>query len=127
MKPGANKARKEASKRLGLKLMKEYRALVEANGTEEIQAAAIELGNTFNSNVEFIINVLKAFGGMEVKFEPLTTAKMPNIPANDEPTLPDITALVNQPTLPNDCCCPVLGAGIIGRDRHMTSCPQFRP
>lgn len=129
MRQGSNKARKEASKRLGLKLMRDYRGLVEAAGTEDIQAAAIELGNTFNSNVEFIINVLKAYGGMEVKFEPLTTAKVPNIPANDEPTLPDISTLTgeNVLALPTACSCPPLEAGIIGRDRHMTSCPQFQP
>ena len=127
MKPGSNKARKEASKRLGLKLTQDYRALVLASGSDEIQAAAIELGNTFNTNVEFIINVLKAFGGMEVKFEPLTTRArtLPNVPANDDPALPDITALVNAP-VKGDCICPPLEAGIIGY-KHMTSCPQFNP
>lgn len=127
MRQGSNKARKYASARLGLKLLKDYKALVEASGTDEIQAAAIELGNTFNSNVEFIINVLKAYGGLETKFEPLTTPKAPNIPANDEPTLPDISTLTgaNVLAMPTACTCPPLEAGIIGRDRHMTSCPQF--
>lgn len=124
-RPGSNKARKEASKRLGLKLMRDYRNLVEASGSDEIQAAAIELGNTFNTNVEFIINVLKAWGGMEVKFEPLTTrtSNLPNIPANDEPSLPDITALVNVVPLAN-CICTPLEPGIIG-NKHMTSCPHY--
>lgn len=81
------RARREASKRLGLALMKDYRALVEASGPEEIQNAAIELGNTFNSNIEFIINVLKTYGGMEAKFEPLTKRV---VPANDVPTTPAI-------------------------------------
>lgn len=125
MRPGSNKARKEASKRLGLKLMKDYRALAEAAGTDDIQAAAIELGNTFNTNVEFIINVLRHYGGLEASFEPLTKAAIPNIPANDEPTLPDITALVNAPTK-SDCICAPLEHGIIGA-KHMTSCPQFVP
>lgn len=129
MRAGSNKARKEASKRLGLKLYKDYRALVEASGNDEIQVAAIELGNTFNTNVEFIINVLKAYGGMDVKFEPLTNRipKTPNVPANDEPTLPDVSMLTGQNVLaiPTACTCPPLEHGIIGRDRHMTSCPQF--
>jgi hypothetical protein len=123
MKPGSNKARKLASQRLGLALQANYRALVEANGQEEIQAAAIALGDTFNTNIEFIINVLKAFGGMEVKFEPLTKrlAELP-APAND---LPDISALVNVP-VKVDCLCPPLEHGIIG-NKHMTSCPHFVP
>ncbi len=129
MRPGSNKARKEAPKRLGLKLMKDYRVLVEASGSDEIQAAAIDLGNTFNTNVEFIINVLKAWGGMEVKFEPLTIRArgLPNVPANDEPSLPDISALTRPASVIADTCtCPPMEPGIIGY-RHMTSCPQFNP
>lgn len=124
MKPGSQKARKEAAKRLGLALMRDYRALVEARDQEEIVNASIALGNTFNQNIEFIVNVLKHYGGMEVKFEPLTTRShtLPNVPANDEPTLPDISAL----TRLDACTCPPLEAGIIGY-KHMTSCPQFMP
>jgi hypothetical protein len=91
------RARKEAAKRLGLALHREYRDLVEAAGTDDIQAAAIILGDTFNSNIEFIINVLKAFGGMDVKFEPLTRPKAgiidaaaPAIAANDLPPVPEL-------------------------------------
>jgi hypothetical protein len=89
---GSNKARKEASKRLGLKLMADYRTLAEAVGPDEIQAASFTLGMTFNTNLEFIINVLKAYGGMEVKFEPMTRTNpsLPPTPAND---LPDISVL----------------------------------
>lgn len=127
MKPGSNKARKEASKRLGLKLMSDYRALAEAVGEEEITAASITLGATFNANIEFIINVLKAYGGMEVKFEPMTrtSPSLPPTPAND---LPDISMLVEKaPALPAACTCPPIEPGIIVRGGHMTSCPQFRP
>lgn len=66
------RARKEAAKRLALKLQADYRALVEANGTDEVQTAAIVLGDTFNSNIEFIINVLRDYGGLQAKFEPMT-------------------------------------------------------
>lgn len=124
MRPGSNKARKEASKRLGLKLMNDYRNLATAVGEEEITAASLTLGMTFNTNIEFIINVLKAYGGMEVKFEPMTRAAVPPLPAND---LPDISALTAPPSIMSVCTCPPLEAGIIGRDRHMTSCPHFQP
>jgi hypothetical protein len=125
MRPGSNKARKEASKRLGLKLYADYKRLATANGEEDITAASIVLGSTFNENIEFIINVLKHYGGMEVKFEPLTKPAVPPIAAND---LPDISALTAPaPVLPTACTCAPLEAGIIGRDRHMTSCPQFQP
>lgn len=78
----AARARREAAKRLGLDLQKKYRGLVEASGQDEIQAAAIILGDAFNSNIEFIINVLKHYGGLDVRFEPLTRAG-PLLVAND--------------------------------------------
>jgi hypothetical protein len=67
------RARKEAARRLGIDLQNKYRALVEASGQEEIEAAAIILGDAFNSNIEFIINVLKDWGGLDVRFEPMTS------------------------------------------------------
>lgn len=66
------RARREAAKRLGLALQAKYRALVEASGQDEISAAAIQLGDLFNTNIEFVINVLKDYGGLEVRFEPMT-------------------------------------------------------
>lgn len=123
-RPGSNKARKEAAKRLALKLASDYRGLAEARGAEEVQGASIVLGVTFNDNIEFIINVLRDYGGLETKFEALTRASpsLPPTPAND---LPDITALVNAP-VKADCTCPPLEPGIIGY-KHMASCPQFVP
>lgn len=127
MRQGSNKARREASKRLGLKLMKDYRALATATGNDEIQAAAIELGNTFNQNVEFIINVLRHYGGLEANFEPLVKhTPIPNIPANDEPTLPDVSMLTGANVLKLPCTCEPLEPGIIG-SKHATSCPHFEP
>jgi hypothetical protein len=64
--------RREKAKRLGLKLQADYRALVEAKGTDEVQTAAIVLGGTFNANIEFVINVLRDYGGLDVKWEPMT-------------------------------------------------------
>lgn len=83
------RARREASRRLGLALQARYRALVEAAGKDAIETAAIDLGNLFNTNIEFVINVLKAYGGLEAKFEPLTKVSAP-LPANDLPRMPDI-------------------------------------
>jgi hypothetical protein len=75
------RARKEASRRLGIALEQRYRKLAEANGPTEIQTAALELGDCFNTNIEFVINVLKAWGGLEVRFEPMTKPA-PAKPAN---------------------------------------------
>lgn len=77
------RVRKEATKRLALKLQSDYRALVEASDEAGVQAAAIVLGDTFNSNIEWIINVLRDYGGLKATFEPLTTAKpsLPKTPA----------------------------------------------
>jgi hypothetical protein len=70
----AARQRREKSKRLGLQLQSDYRALVEAKGTDEVQTAAIVLGGTFNANIEFIINVLRDYGGLDAKWEPMTDA-----------------------------------------------------
>jgi hypothetical protein len=59
--------RKEAAKRLGLALSKKYERLVTAGADkDEITLAAIDLGNCFNENIEFVLWVLKTFGGMTV-------------------------------------------------------------
>lgn len=84
--------RKEAAKRLALALQANYRALAEARGEEEITNASIVLGSTFNDNIEFVINVLRDYGGLEAKFEPMTRAagSAPPPPANDLPKTPAI-------------------------------------
>lgn len=136
MKPGSNRARKDAAKQLALALQQRYRRLVEANGgpEDEIVIATADLAQCMYENVEFTINVLRAWGGLEAKFEPLTSpnagVRIPAseqfpAPAND---LPDISALTTPaaPTLDLKCQCPPLEPGIIG-NRHMTSCPEFRP
>lgn len=117
--------RKEASARLGVALQAKYRAMLEASTNDEIEIAAIDLGNCFNENIEFIFWVLKQFGGVtQMPYQP---RKKPNpipAPANDLPEMPDILKM-SVPVA--DCTCPVLEAGIIGRDKHMTSCPQYKP
>lgn len=61
----AARDRKEASKRLGIALQAQYRALLEAEGESAVQGAAIILGSTFNTNIEFIFWVLKEYGGVQ--------------------------------------------------------------
>ena len=57
--------RKEAAKHLGIALGAQYRRMLEASGDEEISAAAMQLGDTFNRNLDFICWCLKEYGGME--------------------------------------------------------------
>lgn len=67
------KQRREQAKRLGLKLGKAHEALAVAQGEEEIQAAALVLGATFNEHIDFICAVLKDYGGLRTDFpEPKT-------------------------------------------------------
>jgi hypothetical protein len=61
----AARDRKQAAKVLGITMQAQIRALVEAEGTDAIQMAAIQLGDTFNRNSEFIVWVLKEYGGVE--------------------------------------------------------------
>lgn len=81
----ASRDRKEAAKRLGLSLRSKYRALVEANGNEEVTNAAIVLGGEFNSNVEYIIWCLLEYGGVQqLPFErpkPLKQDGLPSMPS----------------------------------------------
>lgn len=59
------RARKEASKRLGIELEQRYRRLVLASGdADEVTIAAVELGQLFNDNIEFVIWALKTYGGL---------------------------------------------------------------
>jgi hypothetical protein len=80
----AARQRRERAKRIGLMLQSDYRALVEAKGTDEVQTAAIELGGTFNAHIEFIINVLRDYGGLDVKWEPMTAITIPHPAANED-------------------------------------------
>ena len=57
--------RKEAARRLGIALQADYRRMLEADGQEAISEAAMQLGQTFNNNIEFITWVLKEFGGVQ--------------------------------------------------------------
>ena len=61
----AARDRKQAAKILGLTMQAQLRALVEAQGDDAIQMAAIQLGDTFNRNADFICWVLKEYGGVE--------------------------------------------------------------
>lgn len=71
--------RKEAAKRLGLELQQRYQNLVEANphDADEINTAAILLGALFNENIDFVINVLKDYGGLSVVFDRRKETKEP--------------------------------------------------
>lgn len=61
----AARDRKQAAKILGITMQSQLRALIEAEGDDAIQMAAIQLGDTFNRNAEFICWVLKEYGGVE--------------------------------------------------------------
>lgn len=79
--------RKEASKRLGLALEQRYRNLVLASGPDEVTVAAVDLGQVFNDNIEFVIWVLKTYGGL--------------IPPHPEKLKKDLGTPKPLPTLPD--------------------------
>lgn len=140
----AGRARKVASKNLGIALQVAYRNMIEAEGNDAVQFAAIELGQVFNTNIEFIIWVLKEFGGAkqmpaERQFAQKSVFTQPKpaltiVPSehvNEENKLPTLDSVLTgkkapEEVIPKGCTCPPLEAGIIGRDRHMTSCPEYR-
>lgn len=126
------RARKEAAKMLGLAIQTRYRKLLEASGEDEIVVATADLAQVMYENVEFVVWALKTMGGMNpgpphelTKITPPRPPKLNMDPARfvkpPEPVLNDDAPL----DLP--CTCPPLEHGIIGRDKHMTSCPKFVP
>lgn len=92
----ASRDRKQASKILGITMQAQLRTLLEAQGDEAIQRAAIQLGDTFNRNSEFICWVLKEYGGAEQmpfpRAEPLQRPKLINPPL---PNVPKFLKSVN--------------------------------
>ena len=74
-------ARKQAAAKLGTALQARYQTLALALGEDEISQAAVNLGQLFNDNIEFIIWTLKHHGGINpAPFEPRRPAlpKTPN-------------------------------------------------
>lgn len=118
--------RKAAAARLGIEFQKRYERLAFANGADEVTVAAVDLGQLFNDNAEFVIWALKKLGGLNPPNPEEIKKIRPPTPANDLPTLPP--ALTGTaPAVEDKCTCPVLEAGIIGRDKHMTACPLYVP
>lgn len=123
------RSRRDAAKVLGIALQTRYRKLLEATGEDEIVMATVDLSQCMYENIEFAIWALKSIGGMNppppeelCKITPLKAA------ANDDPRFARPPPLVlAEPVVPDVCTCPPLDHGIIGRDKHMTSCPKFVP
>lgn len=120
--------RKAAAARLGIEFQKRYEKLAFANDADEVTVAAVDLGQLFNDNVEFVIWVLKKLGGLNPPNPEEIRKIRPPTPANDLPTLPsNLIGTAPTPAAETKCTCPVLEAGIIGRDKHMTACPEYKP
>lgn len=118
--------RKAAAARLGIEFQKRYERLAFAQGADEVTVAAVDLGQLFNDNAEFVIWALKKLGGLNPPNPEEIKKIRPPTPANDLPTLPP--ALTGTPpAVEEKCTCPVLEHGIIGRDKHMTACPLYVP
>lgn len=74
--------RKEASNVLAITMQTHYRAMLAAVGEEEITHAAVNLGQTFNDNIEFIIYVLKTYGGLYANPPKPRSRVLPKLPAD---------------------------------------------
>jgi hypothetical protein len=123
------RSRRDAAKVLGVALQTRYRKLLSATGENEVVVATADLAQCMYENVEFVIWALKHLGGMNPPPpEELrrVTAPQPQ-PANDDPRFRKPPEPVLAPDMELSCTCPPLEAGIIGRERHMTSCPKFVP
>ena len=71
----AARDRKEAAKRLGVALGAQCRRMLEASGQEEITRTSMECGELFLENMEFIVWILKEYGGVQqMPFQPIRPA-----------------------------------------------------
>lgn len=76
-------ARKKASATLGVALYERFQRLELAVGREEIAQAAMDLGTTFNDNIEFLIWVCKQYGGLNpAPIEPKRTTELLKMPSS---------------------------------------------
>lgn len=121
--------RKAAAKMLGIAIAQRYENLVTAKGNDEITIATVDMAQVMYDNAEFIVWVLKTYGGLNPpppeRIKPIPVSRpAPPQAANDLPVLPPV--LTGQVPA-SECTCEALEEGIIGRDRHMTSCPQYEP
>ena len=57
--------KRDMAKRLGVDLQILHTRLAEAQTADEITEASVMLGCRFNEEIEFIISVLKQFGGLQ--------------------------------------------------------------
>lgn len=136
------RARRDAAKVLGVALQTRYRRLLEASGDDETVIATADLAQCMYENIEFVIWALKHLGGMNPPPpEMLRQISPPKVrAANDPPPssigghrFPDgsLDDCAGEPpqlsVVPDVCTCPPLEHGIIGRERHMTSCPKYVP
>lgn len=106
--------RKAAAAHLGIAIHQRYENMVTATSEDELVAAAVELAQVMYENVEFVIWALKKVGGLD----PAPPEEIRKVRVTRKP----LEAVVKE-----QCTCPVLEEGIIGRDKHMTSCPLYVP
>lgn len=122
------RARRDAAKVLAVALQTRYRKLLEASGENETVIATADLAQCMYENIEFVIWALKTQGGMNPPPpEQLRRITATTQPANDPRFVAPPPLVLDEPVIPDVCTCPPLEPGIIGRDRHMTSCPKYVP
>jgi hypothetical protein len=120
------RSRRNAAKVLGIALQTRYRKLLEASGEDETVIATADLAQCMYENIEFVIWALKSVGGLNpAPPEELRQITAPN-PAGVRFATPPPLKL-QEPVVPDVCTCPPIEPGIIGGDRHMTSCPKYVP
>lgn len=127
------RARRNASKVLAIALQTRLRRLYDAqnnNVEDEIVIATADLAQCMYENIEFVIWALKTEGGLNPPPpDQLRRITPVAAPANDDPRFakPPELKLADESPVAAECTCPPLEHGIIGRDKHMTSCPLYVP
>jgi len=132
-KSSASRERKTAAKNLGLTFQALQRRLLEAEVGHEETLVAIELGQVFNTNMDFVIWVLKEYGGVQqMPFErrhadkKLALTLVPPEAVNEENKLPVLDGgIFGADPVKAECICgdpvEVITSG------HMSSCPMYNP
>lgn len=125
------RARRDAAKVLAVALQSRYRKLLESSdqGEDAVVVATADLAQCMYENVEFVIWALKSIGGMNPpppdQLNKVSSFAAPP-PAND-PRFAKPPPVVIEAPVKDECTCPPLEAGLLFREKHMTSCPKYVP
>lgn len=119
----ASRDRRDAAKNLGVALQVKYREMLNAQASGDgdlIVAATLPVADLMNSNIEFVIWVLKEYGGMSQR-PPERVSKRPA--TNPLPKMPEAFSSMPEPKAAKAGVCNCGADEDSVKTGHRSSCP----